>query len=100
MSPYRLGLSVAGFAGRLPPIRSDCVMDTRIFVGDFTTGSISLRHESYDGTKLGTLRFAARYALSFRNESFVRLRTEFQTQPQCHEDFVDRNGLALRAVSE
>ncbi|MBS0449019.1 MAG: trypsin-like peptidase domain-containing protein [Proteobacteria bacterium] len=92
------GSSEPSRTGGMDVERSDCVMDTRIFVGDFTTGSISLRHESYDGSKLGTLRFAARYALSFRNESFVRLRAEYQTQPQCHEDFVDRNGLTLRAV--
>jgi serine protease Do len=28
----------------------------------------------------------------------VRLRSEYQTKPQCHEDFVDSNGLPLRAV--
>jgi serine protease Do len=78
--------------------RSDCVMDTRIFVGAFTTGALSVRHESYDGSKLGTLRFAARYSQSFRNESFSRLRREHMTKPQCHEDFIDRNGLPLRAV--
>ncbi len=78
--------------------RSDCVMDTRIFVGDFNTGTISLRHESYDGTKLGALRFAARYAQSFRNEAFVRLSPQHQTKPRCNEDFIDRDGLALRAV--
>ncbi|HEV7914341.1 MAG TPA: serine protease [Albitalea sp.] len=78
--------------------RSDCVMDTRIFVGQFTTGAISVRHESYDGSKLGTLRFAARYSQSFRNESFNRLRGEHMTKPQCHEDFVQRAGLPIRAV--
>ena len=78
--------------------RSDCVMDTRIFVGDYNTGAISVRHESYDGSKLGLLRFAARYSASFRNESFTRLRPEHQTKPQCHEDYVDRGGLPLRAV--
>ncbi|TMH34291.1 MAG: trypsin-like peptidase domain-containing protein [Betaproteobacteria bacterium] len=78
--------------------RSDCVMDTRVFVGAFTTGAFSVRHESYDGSKLGTLRFAARYSQSFRNESFGRLRSEHMTKPQCHEDFIDREGLPLRAV--
>ena len=92
------GSSEPSRTGGLDMERSDCVMDTHIFVGDFNTGAISVRHESYDGSKLGTLRFAARYAQSFRNESFTRLRTEHQTQPQCHEDFVDRNGLPLRAV--
>lgn len=85
--------------GGLDVERSDCVMDTRVFVGDYTTGSIGLRHESYDGSKLGTARFAARYSESFRNESFVRLRAEFQTKPQCAEDFVaGGGGLPLRAV--
>ena len=78
--------------------RSDCVMDTRIFVGDFNTGTISLRHESYDGSKLGALRFASRYSQSFRNESFTRLSAQHQTKPRCNEEFVDRDGLALRAV--
>ena len=78
--------------------RSDCVMDTRIFVGKYTTGALSVRHESYDGSRLGTLRFAARYSQSFRNEGFTRLRGEFMTKPQCHEDYIDRAGLPMRAV--
>jgi len=78
--------------------RSDCVMDTRIFVGKFTTGAFSVRHESYDGSKLGTLRFASRYAQSFRNENFRRLPAEHMTKPQCHEDFVEHDKLPMRAV--
>ena len=92
------GSSEPSRTGGLDLERSDCVMDTRIFVGDYTTGAIGVRHEAYDGAKLGTLRFAARYSASFRNESFTRLRSEHQTKPQCHEDYVDRNGLTLRAV--
>ena len=92
------GSSEPSRTGGLDFERSDCVMDTRIFVGDYNTGAISVRHESYDGSKLGPLRFAARYSASFRNESFTRLRPEHQTKPQCHEDFVDRDGLPLRAV--
>lgn len=92
------GSSDPSRTGGLDLERSDCVMDTRIYVGEYTTGSIALRHESYDGTKLGTLRFTARYSGSFRNEAFTRLRSEHQTKPQCHEDFVDRGGLPLRAV--
>jgi serine protease Do len=92
------GSSEPSRTGGLDLERSDCVMDTRIFVGDYTTGSIGVRHESYDGTKLGTLRFASRYSASFRNEGFTRLRSEHQTKPQCREDFIDRDGLALRAV--
>ena len=92
------GSSDPSRTGGLDVERSNCVMDTRIFVGDYTTGAISVRHESYDGTRLGTLRFAARHAQAFRNEDFTRLRSEYQTKPQCHEDFVDRSGLPLRAV--
>jgi serine protease Do len=92
------GSSEPSRTGGLDFERSDCVMDTRIFVGDFNTGTISLRHESYDGSKLGPLRFAARYSASFRNESFVRLGPQHQTKPRCNEDFIDREGLPLRAV--
>jgi serine protease Do len=92
------GSSEVSRTGGLDFERSDCVMDTRIFAGDFGTGAISVRHESYDGSKLGTLRFASRHSQSFRNESFMRLRPEHQTRPQCHEDFIDRKGLVLRAV--
>jgi serine protease Do len=93
------GSSEPSRTGGLDLERSDCVMDTRIFVGDYTTGAIGVRHEAYDGNHLGALRFAARYAASFHNESFSRLGPEFQTKPQCHEDYVDRNGLPLRAVA-
>jgi serine protease Do len=92
------GSSDPSRTGGLDVERSNCVMDTRIFVGDYTTGAISVRHESYDGSKLGALRFAARHAAAFRNEDFSRLRSEYQTKPQCHEAFVDRGGLPLRAV--
>ncbi|MEP7302007.1 MAG: serine protease [Caldimonas sp.] len=92
------GSSEPSRTGGLDFERTDCVMDTRIFVGDFNTGTISLRHESYDGSKLGPLRFAARYSQSFRNESFSRLSAQHQTKPRCSEDFIDRDGLPLRAV--
>ena len=92
------GTTTVSRTGGLDFEKSECAMDTRIFVGDFTTGSIALRHESYDGTKLGPLRFAARYAQSFQNERFTRLSSQHQTKPRCSEDFVDREGLALRAV--
>src|SRR5450755_372916 len=92
------GTSTLSNTGGLDFERSDCVMDTRIFVGDFNTGTISLRHESYDGSKLGALRFASRYSQSFRNEAFARLSAQHQTKPRCNEDFIDRDGLSLRAV--
>jgi S1-C subfamily serine protease len=93
------GSSEPSRTGGLDLERSDCVMDTRIFVGDYTTGAVGVRHEAYDGSQLGTMRFAARYAASFRNEGFVRLPPEYQTKPQCHEDFVEHGGLPMRAVA-
>lgn len=93
------GTTSVSRTGGLDFERSECAMDTRVFVGDFTTGAITTRHESYDGTKLGPLRFAARYGQSFRNERFVRLSSQHQTKPRCSEDFVDRDGLPLRAVA-
>ena len=35
----------------------------------------------------------------FRNESFNRLSGQHQTKPMCHEDFVERGGLTVRAVT-
>ncbi|MEO8313079.1 MAG: serine protease [Caldimonas sp.] len=92
------GTSEVSRTGGLDFERSECQMDTRVFVGEYTTGTISVRHESYDGSKLGPLRFAARYSQSFRNEAFVRLPAQHQTKPRCNEDFVERDGLPLRAV--
>jgi hypothetical protein len=93
------GSSEPSRTGGMDLERSDCVMDTRIFVGEFNTGALTVRHEAYDGSKIGGLRFAARHSASFRNESFGRLAAQHQTMPQCHEDFVDRGGLPLRAVT-
>ena len=65
--------------------RSDCEMDSRIFVsGPLLTGFITVRHEAYDGSKLGQLRFAQRYSASFGNE-FVGGNDRFRTAGQCVE---------------
>ena len=48
--------------------------------------------------KLGTLRFAQRYTASFANEGFGGAGDSARTAPQCHERYVDREGLPLRAV--
>jgi hypothetical protein len=78
--------------------RSDCDMPSRVFVTPgLYSGWFSVRHEAYDGRRLGLLRFAQRYTGSFRNE-FFGADNSFITAPQCQERFVDRNGLPLRAV--
>jgi serine protease Do len=77
--------------------RSDCTMDQALFVSDqLLTGAITVRHEAYDGQRLGTLRFARMYSDSFHNESFASDASA--TPPRCKERFVERDGLPLRAV--
>jgi serine protease Do len=74
-------------------------MDTSIFVSGFlTTGSLSVRHEAYDGRKLGTLRFARKYSEAFASEDFSDRSDKHRTVPQCHERYIDRGGLPMRAV--
>jgi hypothetical protein len=78
--------------------RSDCEMDSRIFVsGSLLTGFLTVRHEAYDGAGIGALRFAHRYSASFRNE-FVGSDDRHRTAPRCVERSVDREGLPLKAV--
>jgi serine protease Do len=78
--------------------RSDCTMDSVVFVdGPLLTGYITVRHESYDGGRLGQWRFQQRYSSSFRNEQFGT-DNRFRTAAQCVERTVDRDGLPLRAV--
>jgi len=75
-----------------------CVMDTQLVVDNVRTGGVTIRHETYDGTGLGTLRFTRMYSKSFENEAFLRFRTEDRTVAKCHERYVDASGLPLRAV--
>jgi hypothetical protein len=78
--------------------RSDCQMDTAIFISQsLRTGDLSVRHEVYDGSRLGPLRFAQEYSLSFQNENMGR-RTHDLTAPRCKEDFVENGGLPMRTV--
>jgi serine protease Do len=77
--------------------RSECSMNQSVFVsGSLNTGSLSARHEIYDGSKLGALRFARQYSRSFRNETFGGGAQ--RTASQCSERFVQSDGLPLRAV--
>lgn len=78
--------------------RSQCRMDHALFVsGNLQTGWLDMSHEAYDGEKLGTLRFARQYSGSFRNERLGG-NDKSRTAPHCKEQFVDRDGLPLRAV--
>ena len=65
--------------------RSDCEMDSRIFVsGPLLTGFIKVRHEAYDGSRIGALRFAQRHSASFANE-FAGVNDRLRTAAQCVE---------------
>lgn len=78
--------------------RSDCEMDSRVFVtGSLSTGYLTVRHEAYGGHRLGALRFAQRYSASFENEFFGRSNRQ-RTAAQCKEETVDRAGLPMRAL--
>jgi serine protease Do len=82
--------------------RSDCEMDSRVFVsGPLLTGYLTVRHEAYDGARLGPLRFAERYSASFRNE-FMGQNDRWRTAPRCVEHSVDSGpkgaALPLKAV--
>ena len=93
------GSSTAADVKGLEYEQSQCRMESSIFVsGWLTTGSLSVRHEAYDGNKLGMLRFAAQYSASFANESFDDHEDKHRTVPQCHERYIDRDGLPMRAV--
>lgn len=79
--------------------RSDCVMDSRVFVsGAVLSGFLTVRHEAYDGERLGALRFAQRYSASFANEGMGYDARQL-TAAQCTERSVaGGGGLPLKAV--
>lgn len=79
--------------------RSDCSMDSRVFVNDsLVTGFLGTRHEAYDGERLGPWRFAWQYSASFRNEAFGG--GPRRTPPQCSDREVEgADGLRLRVVA-
>lgn len=78
--------------------RSQCRMEHAVFVsGAMQTGYLDMAHEAYDGGKLGALRFSRQYSNSFRNERLGREDRD-RTAPFCREEFVQRDGLPLRAV--
>ncbi|HET7527079.1 MAG TPA: serine protease [Burkholderiaceae bacterium] len=78
--------------------RSDCVMNHSVYATpQLRGGMINVRHESYDGDRLGTLRFAQEYSASFANENFGGGFSA--TAPRCREGFTDRDGLILRTVA-
>ncbi|MEY4560977.1 MAG: hypothetical protein RLZZ618_254 [Pseudomonadota bacterium] len=78
--------------------RAVCTMDSNVFVGDFLTGTLAMRHHIYDGHRLNEWRFAARFSEEFASETLGRPPSSQRTRPQCHESFVQNNKLPMRAV--
>lgn len=78
--------------------RTDCQLDSHLFAGDVTTGYIHLRYEAYDAPKFSALRFSRLHAQSFRNESFGYQGSRKLTAAECSERYIDRDGMAMRAV--
>ncbi len=78
--------------------RTDCQLDSYVFAGEATTGFIHLRYEAYDAPKFGALRFANLQSRSFRNEQFGGSGSPKMTAAECSERYIDRGGMAMRAV--
>ena len=78
--------------------RTNCQLDSQLFAGETTTGFIRVRYEAYDAPKFSALRFARMYSDSMGNEPFALRATGRMTAAECSERFIDRDGMAMRAV--
>jgi len=78
--------------------RTDCQLDSYVFAGEANTGFIHLRYEAYDAPKFDALRFANLQSRNFSNESFGGSNSRKMTDPECSERYIDRQGMAMRAV--
>lgn len=78
--------------------RTDCRIDSHVFAGEFNTGFIQMRYEAYEAPRLSQLRFATMYSASFKNERFATRGSRKKTPAECTERFIDRDGMAMRAV--
>jgi len=76
---------------------SECHMDSALFISDqLRTGNLTVRHETFDGAKLGTLRFSENYSNRFRMKHMGGGTST--TAPECRESFTDLDGLPARTV--
>ena len=78
--------------------RTNCQLDSQVFAGEITTGFIRVRYEAYDAPKFSALRFARMYSDSMANEQFALRGNSRTTAAECSERFIDRAGMAMRAV--
>lgn len=79
-------------------VRTNCQLDSQVFAGESTTGFIRLFYEAYDAPKFSALRFARMYSDSMGNERFAMRATNRITAAECSERYIDREGMAMRAV--
>ncbi|MBT9506223.1 serine protease [Rhodoferax sp.] len=79
-------------------VRTNCQLDSQVFAGETTTGFIRLFFEAYDAPRFSALRFARMYSDSMANERFAMRGTSRMTAAECSERFIDRDGMAMRAV--
>jgi serine protease Do len=76
---------------------SDCQMEGALFISDqLRTGTVTVRHETYEGGKLGALRFAHAYTDRFRAKRVGGGAAT--TVPECKEGFSDLHGMPARTV--
>ncbi len=79
-------------------VRTNCQLDSQVFAGESTTGFIRLFYEAYDAPRFSALRFARMYSDSMGNERFAMRATNRLTAAECSERYIDREGMAMRAV--
>ncbi|RMX05075.1 serine protease [Corticibacter populi] len=82
--------------------RSDCSMDTQIFISERNRlGGIRMQHRWFDGRLIGPWRFAQQYSERFEGQIFSswRFGQRGETPRQCHERFVEQAGLTMRVVA-
>lgn len=85
------------------PYRSEttrCSLQSSLYIDrEFGTGSVTWDHTYRNGDKLGALRFATWQGKSLQVSIFgggSQKPTRYLTRPHCHEDFVEREGTAMR----
>jgi serine protease Do len=78
--------------------RTNCQIDSYVFAGEASTGFIQLRYVAYNAPKFSALRFANLHARSLHNEQLWTQGSRKMTAAECSERYIDREGMAMRAV--
>ena len=79
--------------------RVHCAMESGVFVSsELRTGHITINHSLLRRTELDRWRFADMARTMFSDQVARPHHSTLYSGPECTEDFIDSNGLALRAV--